>query len=58
MSSNSRKVRIEGGRVLHGANTDDRDVRTGAAMAGGLIAKETTIITNVEFIFQGYVNLL
>lgn len=49
---------IRGTRKLYGANVNATDLRGGAALVlGGLIAKGTTRIDNVEYILRGYENL-
>lgn len=50
---------IHGKTCLHGETVEATDLRAGAAMLlAGMIAKGTTIITNIEHILRGYENIV
>ncbi len=49
---------IKGVRKLSGAKVKSTDLRGGACLVlAGLIAKGTTIVTNIEYILRGYENI-
>lgn len=51
-------VKVIGPTKLSGQNIYSRDLRGGAALViAGLVAKGTTVITNIEFINRGYENM-
>ena len=58
MTKTGKTAIIKGVRKLSGAKVKSTDLRGGACLVlAGLVAKGTTIVTNIEYILRGYENI-
>lgn len=55
----NKKIKINGKTVLTGTNVEATDLRAGACLVlAGLLASDTTKITNIEHVLRGYENIV
>lgn len=53
-----KKVKVTGGKALHGKEVEARELRGGAAMVlAGLMAEGITVVNGCEYIMRGYENI-